>query len=127
MPSAPASSSPPTTHSGTLRISLKPLLPEIPGFGAAMVSLRQPPIVRFNLDFGKSMGGGYTAGAIKVRGPLCPFLAFFALLVANTVLQPQHDVPPPPRTSSSTPRSLSVRFLRRRPGWTPSCARLSPA
>ncbi len=33
---------------------------------AAVVSLRAPPIVRFSLDFGKSMGGGYTAGAIKV-------------------------------------------------------------
>lgn len=33
---------------------------------AAVVSLRAPPVVRFSLDFGKSMGGGYTAGAIKV-------------------------------------------------------------
>ena len=32
-----------------------------------MVSLRKPPIVRFNLNFGKSLGGGYSAGAIKVR------------------------------------------------------------
>lgn len=53
--------------SGTLRVILKPLLPEIPGFGAAVVSLRKPPIVRFNLNFGKSLGGSYSAGAIKVR------------------------------------------------------------
>lgn len=58
--------------SGTLRVILKPLVPEIPGFGAAVVSLRKPPIVRFSLDFGKSMGGGYTAGAIKAW--LDPFL-----------------------------------------------------
>lgn len=58
--------------SGTLRVILKPLLPEIPGFGAAIVSLRQPPLVRFNLDFGAGMGGGYTAGAIKAW--LDPFL-----------------------------------------------------
>ena len=55
-------------RSGTLRVILKPLLPEIPGFGAAVVSLRQPPIVRFNLNFGKSLGGGYSAAAIQVRG-----------------------------------------------------------
>ncbi|KAL4424271.1 hypothetical protein ABPG75_001572 [Micractinium tetrahymenae] len=58
--------------SGTLRVILKPLLPEVPGFGAAVVSLRKPPIVRFNLNFGKSLGGGYSAGAIKAW--LDPFL-----------------------------------------------------
>ena len=112
--------------SGTARVQLKPLLPEVPGFGAAVVSLMkvcscaavvcsgavqcgvvlencirppsrfpcaalpcpalppglydflyppplllhtmQPPIVRFNLDFGKGLGGSYSAGAIKVGG-----------------------------------------------------------
>lgn len=58
--------------SGTMRVILKPLLPEIPGFGAAVVSLRKPPIVRFHLDFGKSLGGSYSAGAIKAW--LDPFL-----------------------------------------------------
>lgn len=57
--------------SGTMRVILKPLLPEIPGFGAAVVSLRKPPIVRFHLDFGKSLGGSYSAGAIKVRTRGC--------------------------------------------------------
>ena len=57
----------PPARSGTLRVILKPLLPELPGFGAAVVSLRKPPIVRFNLNFGKSLGGGYSAGAIKVQ------------------------------------------------------------
>ncbi|PSC74351.1 synaptotagmin-5-like [Micractinium conductrix] len=58
--------------SGTLRVILKPLVPEIPGFGAAVVSLRKPPLIRFNLDFGASMGGSYSAGAIKAW--LDPFL-----------------------------------------------------
>lgn len=66
---------PTTLRSGTLRVILKPLLPELPGFGAAVVSLRKPPIVRFNLNFGKGMGGGYSAGAIKVgvsfSSPFC--------------------------------------------------------
>lgn len=33
--------------SGTARVVLRPLLDTIPGFGAALVSLRKPPIVRW--------------------------------------------------------------------------------
>ncbi|KAL4853134.1 Synaptotagmin-5 [Chlorella vulgaris] len=75
--------------SGTLRVILRPLLPEIPGFGAAVVSLRAPPIVRFSLDFGKSMGGGYTAGAIKAW--LDPFLRE---TVSGMLLWPRRMVVP---------------------------------
>jgi hypothetical protein len=71
----PASRTPPRPTlpacSGTARIMLKPLVPVVPGFGAAVVSLRAPPIVRFNLNFGKSLGGGYSAGAIKVCTVVC--------------------------------------------------------
>ena len=33
-------------RSGTIRVILKPLLPEIPGFGAATVALMKPPVVK---------------------------------------------------------------------------------
>ncbi|KFM28651.1 Extended synaptotagmin-3 [Auxenochlorella protothecoides] len=52
--------------SGTARVVLRPLLDTIPGFGAALVSLRKPPIVRFHLDFGKAFGGAASAGAIRL-------------------------------------------------------------
>lgn len=56
--------------------------PQIPGFGAAVVSLRAPPIIRFALDFGKGFGGSYSAGAIKVCACLCVGLAcLFSLLI----------------------------------------------
>lgn len=58
--------------SGTLRVILSPLVPEIPGFGAATVSLMKPPVVKFHLDFGAALGGSYAAGA--VRAWLDPFL-----------------------------------------------------
>ena len=64
----PHTNTPPAhTRSGTARIILKPLLPEIPGFGAAVVSVMKPPIVRFNLDFGSAFGGSYSAAAVQVR------------------------------------------------------------
>lgn len=52
--------------SGTARIVLRPLLETIPGFGAALVSLRAPPIVRFHLDFGRAFGGSSSAAAIRL-------------------------------------------------------------
>ena len=58
--------------SGHLRISLAPLLPEIPGFGAATVALMRPPIVKFHLDFGAAFGGSLSAKAVVAW--LDPFL-----------------------------------------------------
>lgn len=52
--------------SGTARIVLRPLVDTIPGFGAALISLRVPPIVRFHLDFGRAFGGAASAGAIRL-------------------------------------------------------------
>lgn len=52
--------------SGTARIVLRPLVDTVPGFGAALVSLRVPPIVRFHLNFGKAFGGAASAGAIRL-------------------------------------------------------------
>lgn len=60
------------TVSGTARIILAPLVPEIPGFGAATVSLMSPPIVKFHLDFGAAFGGSYSAKMIQAW--LDPFL-----------------------------------------------------
>jgi len=58
--------------SGTARIILKPLLPEIPGFGAAVVSLMKTPVIKFHLDFGAAFGGSMSANAI--RSWLDPFI-----------------------------------------------------
>jgi hypothetical protein len=58
--------------SGTLRVTLAPLLPEIPGFGAATVSMMTPPVIKYFLDFGAAFGGSYSARAIQ--GWLDPFI-----------------------------------------------------
>lgn len=58
--------------SGVLRVSLSPLVPEIPGFGAVTVALMQPPLVKFHLDFGAAFGGSLSAKAVVAW--LDPFL-----------------------------------------------------
>lgn len=74
---------------GHARVALYPLVDTIPCFGAAMVSLKSPPIVKFKLDFGKALGSGYTAGAIR---------AFLDPLIRETMvdmlLWPQRIVVP---------------------------------
>lgn len=50
----------------TLRIQLKPLVQKIPGFAAVVVSLKKMPIINYKLNFGKALGGKYSAGLIKV-------------------------------------------------------------
>ena len=75
--------------SGTLRVILSPLLPEIPGFGAAPISLMKPPVVKFHLDFGAAFGGSYTAGAIVSW--LDPFLRS---TVAGMLVWPKRIVVP---------------------------------
>lgn len=75
--------------SGTMRVILTPLLPEIPGFGAAVVSLMKPPIVKFHLDFGAAFGGSYSASAIVAW--LDPFLRS---QVAGMLVWPRRIVVP---------------------------------
>lgn len=58
--------------SGVARVILSPLLPEIPGFGAMVFSLKRPPLIHFNLSFGSALGGGASAGLVKLW--LDPFL-----------------------------------------------------
>ena len=57
---------------GVARVRLSPLVDAIPGFGAALVALRRPPLIHFNLDFGAAFGGSYTARAIRLW--LDPFI-----------------------------------------------------
>lgn len=75
--------------SGTLRVILSPLLPEIPGFGAATISLMKPPVVKFHLDFGAAFGGSYSAGAVVSW--LDPFLRS---TVAGMLVWPKRIVVP---------------------------------
>jgi hypothetical protein len=57
---------------GVARVRLSPLMGEIPGFGAAVVALRRPPLIHFVLDFGAAFGGSYSAKAIRLW--LDPFI-----------------------------------------------------
>lgn len=75
--------------SGTLRVVLRPLLPEIPGFGAATVALMRPPVVRFHLDFGRAFGGSLAAGRVKAW--LDPFLR---TMTSQMLLWPKRIVVP---------------------------------
>jgi len=75
--------------SGTLRVILSPLLPEIPGFGAATISLMKPPVVKFHLDFGAAFGGAISAGAVVSW--LDPFLRS---TVAGMLVWPKRIVVP---------------------------------
>jgi hypothetical protein len=54
------------------RILLAPLLPEIPGFGAAVISLKKPPQIHFKLNFGAALGSSATAKPVQAW--LDPFL-----------------------------------------------------
>lgn len=91
--------------SGTARVTLSPLLPEIPGFGAATVSLMKPPVVKFHLDFGAAFGGSYSANAIKAW--LDPFLRS---TVAGMLVWPKRIVVPILEEEISGP--LDDLFLR---------------
>ena len=95
----------------------------------------QPPIVRFNLDFGKGLGGSYSAGAIKVGvGVRCGcsvsvgwewnYRVRGALLVAFLRLPDRLCL----YRTSSVPNFLCTalplyRPAPRRPGWTRSFVR----
>jgi len=58
--------------SGTLRITLSPLVDKIPGFGAITAALTKSPIIKYNLDFGKALGSSFSANL--VRNWLDPFI-----------------------------------------------------
>jgi hypothetical protein len=55
-----------------MKVVLQPLLPVVPGFGAALVSFTSTPQIKFGLDFGPAMGGKFTAKPVAAF--LDPFL-----------------------------------------------------
>uniref|UniRef100_A0A383VQB5 C2 domain-containing protein n=1 Tax=Tetradesmus obliquus TaxID=3088 RepID=A0A383VQB5_TETOB len=57
---------------GTLRLGLTRLVPQLPGFGALLVSLAREPQIKFSLDFGPALGGRFTAKPVAAF--LDPFL-----------------------------------------------------
>lgn len=74
---------------GTMRLALQPLLPVIPGFGAALLSMTKSPHIKFTLDFGPALGGKYTAK------PVASFLdPFLRDTLANLVVWPNRFVVP---------------------------------
>jgi hypothetical protein len=49
----------------TVGIHLKPLVDEIPGFGAAIVTLTKPPKVKYNIDTGGAVVGKVVGGGVE--------------------------------------------------------------
>ncbi|KAK9808833.1 hypothetical protein WJX72_004641 [[Myrmecia] bisecta] len=74
---------------GTCRVILAPLVDEVPGFGAAVIALRKPPMINFKLNFGKALGSAYTAKAVRLW--LDPFLRE---TLANLVVWPNRVLVP---------------------------------
>eukprot|EP00210_Caulerpa_lentillifera_P002283 g2193.t1 len=58
--------------SGTLRIVLKPIVSEIPCFGAIIASFLKAPALQFHCDFGRALGG--SASGKMVKNALDPFI-----------------------------------------------------
>ncbi|EIE26093.1 hypothetical protein COCSUDRAFT_46488 [Coccomyxa subellipsoidea C-169] len=74
---------------GVARVILSPLVPVIPGFGAAVIALRKPPLIRFKLDFGKAFGGSLVAKPIRLW--LDPFIRE---TLSNMIVWPNRIVVP---------------------------------
>jgi hypothetical protein len=49
---------------GTVGVHLRPLVDEIPGFGAIIVTLLKPPKIRYHVNLGAALGGSVTAAPI---------------------------------------------------------------
>jgi len=90
---------------GVARVLLSPLVKEIPGFGAASVALRKPPLIHFNLDFGAAFGGSYSAKAIRLW--LDPFIR---TTLTSMVVWPNRIVVPMLPEASTGP--LDHLYLR---------------
>ena len=50
--------------SATLKLVLTPLVAAVPGFGAAIVSLARPPLIKFGIDFGPANAGASQLGRV---------------------------------------------------------------
>lgn len=74
---------------GTLRLIFKPLVSTLPGFGAIVITFPKPPVIRFNCDFGRALGGSVSGN--MVRSALDSFIKD---TLANMYVWPQRYVAP---------------------------------
>jgi hypothetical protein len=49
---------------GTVGVHLRPLVDEIPGFGAVIITLTKPPKINYHVDLGAAMGGAVVGGSV---------------------------------------------------------------
>jgi hypothetical protein len=49
---------------GKLGVHLRPLVDQIPGFGAIIITLMKPPKIRYQVNLGAALGGSITAAPI---------------------------------------------------------------
>lgn len=61
----------------TIKVILKPLVDKIPGFAAAAVALKAPPIIKYRFDFGAAFGGSFTTA---------PIIAFVNFIVQEVIV-----------------------------------------
>ncbi|GLC43424.1 hypothetical protein PLESTB_001555900 [Pleodorina starrii] len=47
-----------------VRVVLRPLVPRLPGFVAAMATVPKPPLIKYRLDFGRALGGSVAPLAV---------------------------------------------------------------
>lgn len=69
----------------TLKLVLQPLVEEIPGFAAAAVALKGPPIIKYRLDFGSLPSTVTTV----VTAPITAFVGFIVDLIVGMFLWPK--------------------------------------
>ena len=50
---------------GTIRLMFKPLVSEMPGFGAVVATFVRAPTIRFRCDFGKALGGSVSGKLVQ--------------------------------------------------------------
>ncbi|CAD7701174.1 unnamed protein product [Ostreobium quekettii] len=74
---------------GGIRVVMKPLVDVIPGFGAVVVTALRPPSIKFNLDFGKALGGSMAGSPVKTL-----INGFLKDTLANMLVWPQRMVVP---------------------------------
>lgn len=74
---------------GTLRLIFKPLVSEMPGFGAVIATFVRTPTVRFNMDFGKALGGSVSGRMVEKA-----LDSFIKDTIVNMYVWPQRYVTP---------------------------------
>ncbi len=67
------------SFAASVRVRLSPLLDQIPGFGAMLMTFKKAPRYKYTLDCGK-LGGTYSAAIIK------PIIAVVVSYVMDTLL-----------------------------------------